>query len=139
MAASIFDDKNSAPEMKSLSKALGSTFKVLESILGYIQSEFGDVVIDRKHYGKKSGWIMKCLLKKRNLFFLIPRENCFNLAFVFGDKAVAEVEKSDLPDKLISELVNARKYAEGRGLLLEISSDEKLEIVKTLLKIKVDN
>jgi len=32
------------------------------------------------------------------------------IVFVFGDKAVLEIEKSDLPKKIIDEVANAKKY-----------------------------
>ncbi|HEX9652826.1 MAG TPA: DUF3788 family protein [bacterium] len=53
--------------------------------------------------------------KKTNLCFLTPLQNLFRIAFVFGDKAVAVIEQSDLPDTIVDTLKNARKYAEGRN------------------------
>jgi len=61
-----------------------------------------------KFYGQKSGWILKTLRKKRNLFFFIPLEDSFQVSFVYGEKAVVVVEKSDLPQELITELKNAK-------------------------------
>jgi len=74
-----------------------------------------------------------------HLFFLIPLKSSFQISFVFGDKAVAAVEKSDLPKELITELKNARKYAEGRGLRIDIKKAADVEHVKKLVEIKVNN
>lgn len=81
---------------------------------------------------------MKLLLKKRNLFFLIPNEGFFITGFVFGDKAVAEVEKSELPASLIKELAGAKRYAEGRGLRVEIKKKSDINNVINLVKIKIE-
>jgi hypothetical protein len=73
------------------------------------------------------------------LFFFIPLKSCFQVSFVFGDRAVAAVEKSGLPNKLITELKDARKYAEGRGLRIDVKSSADVENIKKLMEIKVNN
>ena len=97
------------------------------------------MVEEWKYYSPKSGWILKSLNKKRNLFFFTPCQKYFRISFVFGDKAVAAIEKSDLPAAMIEEIRKAKKYAEGRGLRLEARTSSDLEHVKKLLAIKVMN
>jgi hypothetical protein len=58
---------------------------------------------------------------------------------VFGDKAVAAAEQSDLPQDLITTLKNARKYAEGRGLQIDVKRSADVKNIMKLVKIKVDN
>ncbi len=82
---------------------------------------------------------MKTLLKKRNLFFFTPLDGCFRIGFVFGDKAVAVVEQSDLPNEIKNELTNARKYAEGKGIMIVVKNQQDVEKVKKLIDIKVNN
>jgi hypothetical protein len=79
------------------------------------------------------------LRKKRNLFFFTPLQGYFQLVFIFGDKAVGAVEKSDLPKDMVDKLRKAKKYMEGRGLQVEVRSAEDLERVKKLVEIKVSN
>ena len=73
------------------------------------------------------------------MFFLIPKKIFFTIAFVFGDKVVAEVEKSDLPNEMIDELKNARKYTEARGIMLEIKKKEMIHYVINMSEIKIEN
>ncbi|UCE48498.1 MAG: DUF3788 family protein, partial [Phycisphaerales bacterium] len=63
----------------------------------------------------------------------------FRISFVFGDRAVAAAEQSDLPKDLIETLKNARKYAEGRGLQVEVKGPSDVEDIKRLVEIKIDN
>ena len=58
---------------------------------------------------------------------------------MFGDKAVAAVEQSDLPQDLIRTLKNARKYAEGRGLQIDVKRSTDVKHIMKLVKIKVEN
>ena len=59
------------------------------------------------------------------------------IAFIFGDKAVAAVQKSNLPKKLIRELTNAKRYAEGRGLRIEVKKKSDVKNIIALVAIKV--
>ena len=139
MSGSIFKDKTVKPEPKALAKALGETAEYWKGLRNDLEEEFGELIEDWKFYGQKSGWTLKLLRKKRNLFFVSPQEGFFKIAFVFGDRAVAVVESSDLPESIKDALRKARKYAEGRGLQIEVISADDIEVVKKLVRIKVQN
>ena len=139
MAVSVFDDKAVEPTNRMLVRALGKSNGLWKEIKKHLRAEYGELTEDWKFYGQKSGWILKTLRKKRNLFFFVPLEGSFKLSFVFGDKAVAAAEQSDLPKDLIKTLKNARKYAEGRGLQIEVKETADVENIKELVEIKVNN
>ena len=139
MAASVFEDKDTMPDDKMLAEALGKSNRLWWGIKKHLKAEYGELIEEWKFYGQKSGWILKTLRKKRNLFFFIPLKGSFQVSFIFGDKAVAAVEKSDLPKGLITELKSARKYAEGRGLRIDVKNSTDVEHIKKLVEIKVNN
>ncbi len=139
MAVSIFGDKTTKPTDRTLVKALGESDRFWKEIKKHLRSEYGELTEEWKFYGQKTGWLLKTLKKKRNLFFFIPLEGSFRLSFVFGDKAVAVAEQSKLPKNLITALKNARKYAEGRGLQIDVKRSADIEHVKVLVEVKVNN
>ncbi|MCP5103241.1 MAG: DUF3788 domain-containing protein [bacterium] len=139
MGLSIFTDKAKRPDDGDLSRALGEVKPLWDQLKLFVIETYPPIVEDWKHYGKNSGWTMKLLRKKRNLFFSYPGEGLFTLGFVFGEKAVQAVENSSLPTHLIEELKAARKYAEGRGLPVPIRTGRDLETAKQLIAIKVEN
>lgn len=139
MESNMFMDKAIQPDEDRLLQALGETGKYWLAIKKHIRETHGEVSEEWKFYSPKYGWILKTLLKKRNLFFFSAFAGYFRMVFVFGDRAVAAVEQSDLPDALIAELKNARKYAEGRGIQIEVKSPQDVEMVKKLIDIKVRN
>jgi hypothetical protein len=139
MSASIFTDKNLQPDDQILFEALGETNQIWEEINKHLKSVYGELVQEWKFYGKNYGWQLKTLRKKRNLFFIIPHDGYFTQVFVFGDKAVSAIDKSDLPDDIKETLRNAKKYAEGRGYSIDVKSPEKIEIIKKLVEIKINN
>ena len=122
-----------------LSGALGQSYKYWEEIKNSLENQYGPLIEEWKYYSVSSGWTLKLLMKKRNLFFFTPYEKYFRLAFIFGDKAVSAVEKSDLPVKMVQELKSAKRYVEGRGLRLEIKKKTDVKNIITLVAIKINN
>lgn len=139
MSANVFIDKLAKPDDQALVRALGKTYPLWAEIEEHIATKHGDSIEEWKYYGPKSGWTLKTLRKKRNLFFFTSFQGYFRIAFVFGDRAVAEILKSDLPKALIEEVTNAKKYAEGRGLRIDVKTRRDVESVKKLIAIKVTN
>ena len=135
MPDSVFDDKNDKPNEKKLLKALGKTGPFWQELKKHIDDKHGPVVEDWKFYGAKYGWQLKILKKKRNLFFLLPLDGSFRIVFVFGDKAASVVADSKLPEGIKSSLANARKYAEGRGLPIEVKRRLDIAHIKRLVEI----
>jgi len=130
-------DKSTKPSTENVDSLLATSAKLWYNFLEFIGTEAGETLTHWKFYTKKSGWTMKLMFKKRNLFFFKPQENSWAITFIFGDRAVNAILESDFPGSLKDELRNARKYMEGRGIRRVISSQEDLEIAKKLLKIKL--
>jgi hypothetical protein len=139
MSANVFIDKLAKPDDQALVSALGKTYPLWAEIEKHIATTLGESVQEWKYYGLKSGWTMKTLYKKRNLFFFTACEGYFRIAFVFGDRAVAEIVSSDLPKAVIEEITNAKKYAEGRGIRIDVKTRRDVESVKKLIAFKVMN
>ena len=139
MSSIDFNNKLVVPDEAALAAEIGETKEVLDRICRFIETETGQLTKEWKHYGQKSGWTLKLLSKKRNLLFVGPEEGYFVIAFVFGDRAVEAVVKSQLPETIKNDLQNARKYAEGRGIRFEIRDGRELESVLQLIRIKLEN
>ena len=139
METRIFMDKSIEPDNNRLAEGLGEKNRLWESLKKYLADKYDNMQEEWKFYGQKHGWTLKVKQKKRTIFYLIPFEDLFKISFVFGDKAVAAAEKSDLPKHLITELKNARKYMEGRGLQVEVKLPADIENIKKLIEIKMNN
>lgn len=138
MGLSIFSDKAKQPGEHELSEALGNAKLLWDQLKVYANENYANLTEDWKHYGKNSGWTMKLLMKKRNLFFLYPGLGQFVVVFIFGDKAVQAIENSALPPDIIETLKASPKYAEGRGLRVTVKTSQDLESAKKLLDIKIE-
>ncbi len=132
-------EKSVLPNHQMLVELLGETFSCWEEIRKHLAETYGSLTEEWKYYGAKNGWTLKMLYKKRNLFFFKPYDNYFVVSFIFGDKAVSAVCKSDLPKKMIQEITNAKKYAEGRGLRVEVKTQKAVAHIVKLIAIKMEN
>ena len=133
MSKNYFLDKAIRPTPARVEEALNGRYKYwveLKEHLGKKPSE------EWKYYGKTLGWSCKLLHGKKNLLFMSARRGFFVISFLLSDKGVSIAQQSTLPSELIRQLVEARKYVEGRGIRIEIKSRRALEQAKTLTGIK---
>jgi len=137
MPENVFMEKEIVPTANLLAKQLGQNIDYLVLIQKYVNEKYGEGKEEWKFYNKKSGWIMKFLLKKRNLFFLVVKHGFFSITFVFGDRAVEAILKGDIDEQIKNDLKNARKYMEGRGITIDVHTDADLDIVLKLLDYKM--
>lgn len=70
---------------------------------------------------------------------MTPREGYFMASFALGEKAVKAAHESDLPISVLKVIDSAKKYAEGRGVRLEVRSAEDVRNVEKLAVIKMAN
>ena len=126
------------------------TDAALASVLGECQPLWRGLVADLKRELKldaaewrsssvKLGWSLRLQLKKRNIVYLGPRAGYFVAAFALGDKAVAAGRKSGLPAPVIKIINEAKRYAEGTAVRIEVRQAEDVATVKALAKIKIEN
>jgi len=130
-------DKNFDPTDENIANVLGETMSYWNKLWEQIRSDYSDITKHWKYYPDKTGWVLQVLKKKKTLFWLKPYDGFFSIAFWFGDKAVAEVEKSNLPEKMKEELTYAKKYMIERNLTIKIKSLNDTKYIMDLIKIKL--
>jgi hypothetical protein len=70
---------------------------------------------------------------------MTPCEGYFLASFALGEKAVKVAHASDLPAPVLEVIDGAKKYAEGRGVRLEVRAPEDVRSVEKLAIIKMAN
>lgn len=132
----VFPDKTRQPTLDDFVAVIGGAARAWARTLDRLEAAQGPLRLEWKHYGKSSGWTLKVFKGSRNLCFISPRTGAFVASFVMGDAAVAAVEASSLPAPVIAELAGARRYAEGRGVRVEVRTLKDAEHVVVLAGIK---
>jgi hypothetical protein len=68
---------------------------------------------------------------------MTPREGHFLASFALGEKAVKAAHEDDLPFSVLQIIDNAKRYAEGRGVRLEVRNGTDVRNVEKLATIKM--
>jgi len=139
MALSALDDKSRRPDEKQVAKVLGDGYSLWTALMRFIEEAWTPAQGEWNYSGEKYGWSFRAKRKDRNIVYLIPALGFFKAAFVFGDRAVEAVERSDVQEPVKAELRAARKYAEGRGIRLDVKDRRALADIRTLIGIKLAN
>ena len=134
---SIFTDKNITPAKVDLEHALGKSINLWNQIEDYTKKSCSAFIDEWNYSSPKYGWSYRIKDKKRVLVYLLPRDNFFKVAMVFGDKAFQKIIESDISMDIINELKAAKAYAEGRGIRIDIMDNKLIEDVKKLILIKI--
>ncbi|HKI87713.1 MAG TPA: DUF3788 domain-containing protein [Draconibacterium sp.] len=136
---SIFMDKAREPKEQDLKEKLGSYFLLWSEIQNFVFEQYPSGKPEWFYSGAKRGWSFRIKDKKRAIIYLLPRDGYFKVALVFGDKATEAILASDILEEIKVELKQAHKYAEGRGIRIEVKTATILDDIKKLIEIKLAN
>ena len=139
MNTSIFPDKSVIPNNSDLQNVLNKQYDIWEHLRNFVFEKYPKGKEEWNFPGKKYGWSFRIKDKKRAILYLLPRDKSFKVAFVFGDKAVAKIMDSDISTDIKTELEKARKYAEGRGIGIDVINESILPDIEKLVEIKLSN
>ena len=136
MDGSVFDDKAHPPDDTALAEALGRTKRHWDEVVAYGLDAFDGVADEWKFYGKKHGWQLKLLHKRRALLWLVPHEKSFLAGMALRESAMDAVRKARLPADLEREILDAKPYMEGKPARVEVTNLKDVATVKKLLALK---
>jgi hypothetical protein len=137
MLPNAFIDKPKPPTAAELTTALGPAKALWDQLLAGLADEHNLTVQEWNSYSRKAGWSLRLKLKDRNILYLTPCRGCFFVSFVLGDKAVEAARQSRLPQSVIKIINEAKRYAEGTGVRMEMKKPKDIEIAKQLAAIKL--
>ena len=139
MLPNAFAGQAKEPTERQLAAVLGQAIVLWHDLIKDLRR---DLKLDAEEWNSSSvkvGWSLRLQLKKRKIVYLAPSTACFLASFALGDRAVAEVRKSKLPAHVLKLVDQAKRYAEGTAVRIEVHTAQDANIVRTLAKIKVEN
>ena len=137
MALSAFDDKTIEPQAADLQSMLGRSSALWDRLVADMDVEYSPVEKTWNHSGAKWGWSLRLKQKKRTVLYMTPCKGHFLVGFVLGEKAVKAAHDGGLPDSVLTVIDEAKKYAEGRGVRIEVRNKKDLAITTKLAAIKM--
>jgi hypothetical protein len=139
VSPNAFIGKAKEPTDAELATALGPAKVIWDQLLADFANESGIVDQEWNSYSLKAGWALRLKHQRRNTVYLSPRQDCFLTSFALGNKAMQAARQCKLPPPVIKIINEAKKYAEGTGVRLEVKAPKDIESVKKLAAIKLPN
>ena len=133
---SVFMNPDIQPTEAKLQDKLAGTYEIWKFIESQVLVEKPILSAEWNFGGKKFGWNFRIKDKKRAIIYMLPREGFFKVAFVFGEKAFEVVMQSSVSEQIKSDLASAKKYAEGRGVRIEVRGKSVVDDILQLVGIK---
>jgi hypothetical protein len=140
MLANAFLEKTTKPTDAELAEALGRPAKALWDKLVAELAEEHDVTIPDWHsYSRKAGWTLRLKRKDRAIVYLTPSRGCFMASFALGEKAAKAARESGVPPAVVKIIDEARRYAEGRAVRIEVRGPRDVASVVKVAVAKLEN
>jgi hypothetical protein len=133
----LLDDRSVVPTSDYVFSLLGEKKILWQEIHAFLEENYKDASGSWNYYNDGKRWLYKMVLKKKTLFWGSLLKEGFRITFYFGDKALPLIEESSLPEKVITDFKNAKKYGAIRPVTLEVLSKDEVEIIRKLIAIKV--
>jgi hypothetical protein len=137
LALSAFDDKSRSPEPARLRATLGPAAALWRKLLSGAAELDPDVVEAWNFAGPRYGWSLRVKQKERVVLHMTPCSGHFLAGIVLGEKTIAQAQAKGLPKPVLEVLEATPRYAEGRGIRHEVSSEQDLRVVLSLLELKM--
>ena len=136
MATSIFDDRAVIPTDIMVDTAIADNKLLWDKLQSHVAENYEGISSEWKMYSKKAGWNLIFRQGKRTLFYFVPCESYFIIAFVLGEKAVETALNSPISEKAKTEVHDAEVCAMGHSFFIYVKIEQDLDDIFALLKIK---
>ncbi len=138
MATNAFVGKLKPPTDTELSAELGDQKSLWEELLDRLDS-LGITDREWSSYSPKAGWALKVLRRGRVIVYLSPMRGGFRASFALGEKAMSMAKKTKFSPKILTIIAEARRYAEGTAVRIDVRSRVDVSAVEKLAAIKLAN
>lgn len=139
MALSALSDKSREPTDDALRSVLGKVHPIWCSLIEAVASQISPLTRVWGFTSKSTGWGLRLRHNDRVILYMTPQSGRFLVSFALGEKAVASAREQKLPTDMLKVIEAAPRYAEGRGVRLEISKASQVPPLAILARIKHEN
>jgi hypothetical protein len=139
MLPNAFIGKPKPPTDAELAAALGAGKALWDQLIATVVEQLSLDGEEWNSYSRKAGWALRLQYRKRNIVYLSPCQGCFVASFALGDKAVAAARADKLPKSVVQIIDEAKRYAEGTAVRIEVHAAKDIAVVRKLAAIKLAN
>jgi hypothetical protein len=139
MALSAFADKAHPPRDDEVAGVLAGAAPLWNDLRARIAGRFAPLSANWGFSGAKYGWGLRLVQGKRTVLHMTPRDGHFLASCALGEKAARAAHAEGLPAPMLALLDAAPRYAEGRGVRIEVRIARDVADVERLAVVKMAN
>lgn len=140
MLPNAFIGKPEQPTDDELTAELGRPARALwDRLLAGLAGQHEVDIQEWKSYSRKAGWALCLRRGKRAIVYLSPSRGGFMASFALGGKAIEAARKSGLPVRVITIIDEARHYAEGTAVRIDVKAAGDVRVIEKLAAAKIEN
>jgi hypothetical protein len=139
MALSALDDKTATPDDRAVAEVLGPASALWDDLRDALQAAHGPLVQEWNHSGKAYGWSLRLKQKSRTLVYMTPCREYFLASCALGEKACRAAHESRIAPAVLAAIDAAPRYAEGRGIRIDVRRKQDVHGVRQLVAIKASH
>lgn len=133
----MFPDKENPPTEERIYSFIGEKKILWLDLMNFMKKNYPDAAGMWNYYNDGKQWLFKMVLKKKTIFWGAVLDNTFRITFYFGGKAEPVILASELPVEIKEGFINGKRYGKIRAISLNVSKLSDIEIIKTIIQIKV--
>jgi hypothetical protein len=134
---SAFLDRKSPPTEPELQRVLGKAALLWQQLLDELGAAHAPLAPSWSWSGSSHGWLLKLQRRGKTLGYLIPCEGFLVASFALREKAFAAALAEEWPAAVRRALSEAPRFAEGRGVKLELRARKDLDAARRLAELKL--
>jgi hypothetical protein len=134
---SAFLDRANPPDDDAVQAALGPAAPLWDALKAALAHEFDPIDERWAFSGKAHGWSLSLRRSDRPIVYLTPLAGRFRASLALPERAVAAALQADLPERIRAAVASAPTYPEGRAVRLEVATEEDLQAVLALARIRM--
>ncbi len=137
MLQNAFIGRPEKPGDDDVTVALAVARPLWDQLLQRLAAECGLTSYEWGTSGRKYGWSLRVMAKKRRILYLLPSRGAFGVTLVLGDRAIGAARDMKLPAKVMRLIESGQRYPEGTAIRLEVASAKDIDAVLKLAAIKL--
>ena len=136
MLPNCFIGRKTKPAEADVRNALGPAKATWDRLLTKLVAEKATDAQEWSSYSPKAGWSLKVKKGERTILYLSPCKQTFRASFALGETAIRAALSSGLPPVIQKLVREAKRYAEGAAVRLEVRTAADIESVLKLAAAK---
>jgi hypothetical protein len=124
------------PDDEQIASALGPAQPAWNLLMARLRERFGPLTPEWKVYSKKAGWTLRLLAESTALVYRRPHAAHFAASVVLGEGAMERLRTDGFPHAVIQAALNARRYAEGTTVTIEVRTTDEADVLARLVALK---